>query len=154
MAVREAPEKLYNNLITPYIASKVRSKIREFLERDHLVHIPRDEFRRLIEKHQDISFVPLYFRSDTAYVDTDGDYRREDFGGIAELSTIEYHEALETEAILQELGVTDREKEIIRLRLENQTMEEIAKQLDMTAPNVYYCLERIQKKWRYCKCVL
>lgn len=154
LAVARAPNKLYNNIITPYIASIIRSEIRSFLEHDHLVQIPRDEFRKLIIEHEgEIDFVPLYHSASPAYVDDIGEYHREDCSSMFKFSTKEHYEAMETAAILQEIGVTDREKEVVLLRLRNYTMQEIANQLGTTAPTVYNCLVRIQKKWRFCPCV-
>jgi len=153
VAVKRAPMVMYNNIISPYIATHVRKEIQEFLEHDHLVHIPRGEFKKLIEKHENINFIPLYYRSTPAYVDDSGEYRGGDFEHLAKCSVTQYHDDVEIADTLQAIKATEYEKKIVMLRLKNYTLEEIGNRLGTSAVTIHNYLIQLQKKWRHCSCV-
>jgi len=158
--VNHLAEKLQDNNATPFIARSIKGAIQMFLVSDCLIPIPRGEFKKRMEKEDAISFI---LRTSTSS------------GGGLEILDREVHEAgvIENIAVIlplsnkvmenidipvldysfqkmedlySKMGLTEEEIQIVDMRLDGLTMEEVAEKLGISKPGVYYKIQEVKTK--------
>lgn len=152
-AVRWARERMYDNNIGPYITTTVRSFIRRYLEQDHMIRIPKDEWKRMIEALQldeldDWERMRAQKTFYTAFLvispsSDDGSFL-EETPALAvddkDMSTIR--------DICDYLRLSYYEMELVHRRMENYTLDEIAAILNKGKTTIYDDIKRIQNRYR------
>lgn len=151
-AVQWARERMHDNNIAPYITTTVHRHIADYLEKDHLIPIPRSQFRKAIKEQKDIDFVPLYFQFKPTMADMDNSVAHDDREYDFEPGIIDFENALECEDFYAELELTDTERKVINLRIENYTMKEIGEHLGLSKMRISQLINGLQDKFgRYMK---
>ena len=152
-AVCWARERMYNNYIGPYITITVRRFIRDFLERDHMIRVPRKEWMKMI-KELDLEELDDWHRMRvertfyTAFLvispSTDEGSFLEETPSLAvddkDMSTIR--------DICDHLRLSYYEAELIQKRMENYTLDEIALTFRKGKATIFDDLRRIQRRYR------
>lgn len=135
---------LYDNNIGPYLNITIRRFITEHLNRDHLIPIPREAWRKML---QSLSLENLddaeaqqvlktfYTRWLVLLSDENPDIVIEDPNELI------FKEAWE------KLNLTELEAEVLTLRLQGYTLQEIGSFVNRSHPAVFQILKKIQKRY-------
>jgi DNA-directed RNA polymerase specialized sigma subunit len=163
-AVRQAPKRMYNNNIGPYITSTVRMGIREYLQRDHILRIPKDAWAKMVESLK-LDELDDYLRLKTlrelkkfnmvfqaSIPDGRGGFL-EDFIGVGgsqdEQAICHFDQPyLIAKEIRLFLKLTEFENVVLNRRLEGYTLKEIGAQLNTSYVTVHNTLKKIQTRYR------
>ena len=140
-AVDWARERMYDDNITPYIVTTVHRFISEYLEKDHLVRIPRDEFKSMIANHEPLPLVEPISKKDEEDSDQD------DYQERIELATYDLNNPFEYQELLGVLGLSDTEREIVRLRGEGHTCNEIGGLIGRSQRRVEQILDGVRQRF-------
>ncbi len=153
-AVCWARERMYNNCIGPYITTTVRRFIRDFLERDHMIRVPRKEWMKMI-KELDLENLDDWERMRvertfyTAFLVISPS--TEDGGGFLEETpslAVDDKDMSTIRDICDHLRLSIYEAQLIQKRMENYTLDEIALTLRKGKTTIYDDLKRIQRRYR------
>jgi len=154
-AVDRAAYVLEDNGITPYLARSIKGKIQTFLCSDCLIPIPRGEFKKRMET-EDASDYIARTSNDDLTLDTF-------YGGVIEniaviipltnrvmenldIPTTD-HSLDKMSDLYHKMGLTEIECQIIDMRLDGRTYDEIGTALGMTGQAVRGChLQNIKSK--------
>jgi DNA-binding NarL/FixJ family response regulator len=120
-AVERAPKRLVDNNITPYIASFIKSRLRQAIYEDSVVRIPYSTQRKNKLKKPKISKLDVQFKCFTPFL---------------------------IDEAIGDLDLTIFEEQILRLRLEGYVDQEIADKLKCSQSKVYKTRLKIQEKWK------
>ena len=134
---------MYDNNIVPYIAKTVHRFIKEHLERDHLIRIPRDAFRKMIEEHGEIQFVPIAF---PLHVANDNDEENQADEDTIEPAAREDTDPIDYAEMFDQLALSNFEKQVLHLKSERRTLHEIGEIVGKSHVWVYKTLENIRER--------
>jgi len=148
-AINQAPIKLINNNITPYIVELMRSQIRWFLEKDHLIPVQRKEFKRRVEEKikNPYTSVCLTMVVRGCYIDDDGEYTPEDVH--MNIDNADYDNDKETDytEFFEHLNLNEKQMEVLKYRLEGYSFEEIGTSMGFSKQYVNIIMNQIKEKY-------
>jgi RNA polymerase sigma factor (sigma-70 family) len=158
---------LYDTNLDKYVRVTIRSYVRNFLQRDFIIPIPRKEFKRrmlLVPDFSDwllvttnnkglansvfregvVEVIPIiqFLGRELDNEDGDGDESLIDnIPAPAEVTREQIRD------VLFQLGLSTRDARIIYMRLEGYTQGEIATKFSVTEPRICQILEEIRSRW-------
>ena len=156
-----AEGRLEDENIKPYLYTTIRRFIRDFLEKDFLIPIPRKEFKKMMEEEDVHSYVqrttPLHFRMPAnriAHIQNmpvmysmSQDYCEDDEQGDYKIEIPTYDEQLDgMDDLFVKLELTPQEVQVINLRLEDCTLTEIGKELNCSYEWIRQIIEDIKTR--------
>lgn len=160
-AVKFAPRKLYDNNIGPYITTAIRNTIREFLQNDHMIPIQKDAWYRMVaalklddlddyERQKvlrEIKKVNMVFQA--SIPDGAGGYL-EDFteGEFSHSVVIFDTDLLTVQEIRCYLKLSNFENQILDMRLQRYTMQEIGDVLQRSPVMIHKILCKLRERYR------
>jgi len=115
-AVTWAQKKLVDNNITPYIIVTIRRFISEYIDDDSLIRIPRSAIRKMLKLNDDE--IEAMFPKTIDNIDVKNQADKPQF----------YIDVYE---VINRLGLTNREKQILKLRVQGFTYREIGDELQI-----------------------
>ena len=139
--------RLYDDGITKYIQVTVQRHIRDFLETDHKINIPRKTFKRLIELNETIEFVPVIVPINHDTENENEDFYLEDYQENVTDQYVQHYKIFEELFFI--LKLTDIERQIVELRLDGYTQAEIGQKLNRTQQSIQQILKGIQDRIKY-----
>ena len=134
--------RMYDNNIVPYIAKTVTRFIKDFLEADHLIKIPRSAFKEMIQRMEAIQFLPIAFpihQKDNDEENPADEYMNEP---AAPTDT----NPLELKEFFDRLALTEFEKLVLTQKSEGRTLHEIANATGKSHVWIYKTLENIRDR--------
>jgi len=150
--------RLKDNNIGPYINVTVRRFIRTFLEKDHLIHVPKDSWNKMIKSLNLDDMQPydrmialrklkakfLVFQGSKQKAD--GEFLADGRSGLAILS----HDPdfLTQEEILLKMRLTRFESKLLEMRGQGMTQTEIAEHFSKSQPYINQTLKKLQARYR------
>lgn len=168
-AVRFAPKKLYNNNIGPYITTAVRNTIREFLQKDHMIRIPKDAWYAMIDALKldelddfegaralkELKRINLVFQAsipdgiggfleDFVKPEWTHKFNNRQEAAICCLDS----DLLIVQDIRRYLKLNSFEKQILKMRLQRYTLQEIGEMLQRSAVTIHKTLRKLQERYR------
>lgn len=168
-AVKFAPRKLYDNNIGPYITTAVRNTIREFLQKDHMIRIPKDAWYAMVaalkldelDEYERERALKELKRNNMVFQasipDGVGGYL-EDFVKPEWPHKINRRQeaaicCFDTDLyIAQEmqryLKLNKYEQQIIDMRLQRYTLQEIGETLQRSAVAIHKVIRKLQERYR------
>ncbi len=158
-AVRWAPKRMYNNHIGPYITVTVRRYIREFLEHNHIIRVPKDAWSSMIEALnlddledyeqlkalKELKQVSMVFQA--SMPDGTGDFL-EDFSSCERSIQIFDLDSITVSEIHKYLKLSYYERAIIDMRIKGHTLHEIGDSLQKSHVSIYNALKKLQERYR------
>lgn len=142
-AVEWAPERLHDHNITPYIVTTIHRFISEYLERDHLVRIPRDTYKKRLLTHK---YLPITFPIDPRKEDDEENYEHDTIGSL-EPSVYDVDKPIEFDDLCNRLDLNYEERKIINLRVKGYDHEEIAQIIGKKRQWVGFVLGKLQERY-------
>jgi len=134
--------RMYDNNIIPYIAKTVDRFIKDFLEKDHLIRIPRSAFREMIQRMEAIQFLPIAFPLHIRNDDEENSADEEIIEPAAPVDT----DPLELMEFFDRLALTEFEKIVLTQKSEGRTLHEIAEMTGKSHVWIYKTLENIRER--------
>lgn len=141
-----ADGRMYDNRITPYIVQTIHRYIQEYLEHDHIVPIPRKEFSKKMRNQE---HAPYYYwlsanidgdEENTEYISNDAwqtyEPRVEDVG-----IEIEFND------LCEHMLLSDMERKIIDMRIEDYTLKEIGEKLGTSHQYIEQILHGLKERY-------
>lgn len=130
--------------ITPYIVATVKRFIKDFLETDHLIPIPRHAFKEQIERLSIPEFLPIVMTVSSITGDDEENYLEDTF-----LSN-DKHINPETpiNEILDALNLTEFEKQVALMKAEGYTVREIGWRFEKSHVWIVKVLDEVEAKCR------
>lgn len=145
-AVVWAPDRLHNDNITPYIVATVISFIRKHLNKDNLIPIEKNAFRKMAEASNGVDFLPYFNTLNKADIDEDDGVPFVDYTPAVEddkdfIFMSEYFEFLHKG--------DERYKTILKMLLEDYNQVEIAKELGLSKQYINQCVQVLRERIEY-----
>lgn len=141
-AVEWAPERLRDHNITPYIVTTIHRFISEYLERDHLVRIPRNEYSKRLQANK---YIPIIFDIDPK--EDDEENREYDTVGSFDPPVYDTDKPIEFEDLCDRLELTYEERRIIDLRVKGYTQQEVGEIIGKKRQWIGFVLEKLQERY-------
>ena len=132
--------RLYDLNITPYIVETAKRFIKEFLETDHLINIPRKTFHKIIVEKPE--FIPVVITAVTISGE-DEENHIEDYSYNIDRSI---QPEIPTDEILDALHLSDFERKVVKLKADGYTFQEIADRLEKSNVGIFKTLESIKER--------
>ena len=157
-AAMRARTNLVDNNISPYLYKNIWGACKKFVDRDFLIAIEPSAFKKLAEKHGDVSFVPMVFTYEEGetYYDQDGNEHHKPVNAGSNLITdwsrdsdsFKSNDDCEYlfEDLLRFLNLDDTEKAIVYHRREGKSLREIGEDMGVSKQYVGQIIERIKNK--------
>lgn len=140
-----AEGRMYDNRITPWIVYNCNRFITEFVNEDHMIQIPRKEFKNRVALNENNIF--RYYSVSTLQHDF------EEFAALAQQEDLGFEDQCsknETSEqyydMFRELDLNETEWKIVELRVMGHTLEEVAQNLAMSYSAVHRAIKRVQKR--------
>lgn len=153
-AVNWAQARMYNNYIGPYITTTVRRFIRDYLEQNHTIRVPRKEWMKMIERLnlEDLDDWERMRAEKTFYTaflvispsTDDGGSFLEESPSLA----VDDKDMTTIRDICDYLRLSAYELQVVQKRMENYTFEEIAQCFGRGNKTIQDDLKRIQRRYR------
>jgi len=158
-AVRWAPLRMYDNHIGPYITTTVRRFIREFLERDRIIRIPKDEWIKMVKRLnldeldeyqsekalKELKIIQHVFQTcdygDDKTSSGDGDF-------IGSRAFIFDQENITAQDMKRFLNLTYFERAILDFRMCGYTLKEVGIRLNKSDVTIHKTLRKLQERYR------
>ena len=160
-AVRWAPSRMWNNNIGAYINITVRRFIREFLEHDHIIRIPKDEWSKMIEHLKldeledsarikalkELKKCSMVFQASVS--DGVGGFLEDFVEGSPGLSVITFDsDSIIVEDMKRFLKLTYFERAILDFRIQGYTLKEVGARLRKSDVAIHKTLRKLQDRYR------
>lgn len=160
-AVRQASRRMYNNSIGPYITTTVRLGIREFLQRDHILRIPKDAWAKKIaslnlddlddyEKMKALKELKqnsLVFQASVP--DGVGGFLEDFVEGSPGLSVITFDSnGIIVNEMKRFLNLSYFEQAVLDYRMEGYTLKEVGASLNTSDVTIHKTLRKLQERYR------
>ena len=154
-----ADGRLYDRNIEPYIATTIRRYIRDFLEHDFLIPIPRREFAKRMNTEDLDVFIkrtntgkfampqnPIAFIEHIPIIHSlDVDHQSDDIDWNLEIPVNDTPiDAMDD--LMIKLGLDDKEIDIINKRIEGYTLQEIGEEVKLTPRGVKFIIDGVKRK--------
>lgn len=158
-AIRWAPERMKDNNISPYVRVTIRRFVREFLEQDHLIPVPKDKWQEMVKAlnleemdPHDADRAMRDLRSQFlvlqgSLIGPDGSFL-EDFSQSLEPSIARTDPDAFTFREIQDLmHLSANERVILELRARGHTLEEIGAALDRRKSMMHKIIKDLQYRY-------
>lgn len=137
--------RLIDLQITPYIVATVKRFIKDFLETDHLIPIPRHAFKEFIEKMTIPEFLPITMSmSQVSHPDDEENYLEDAF--LSHDKHIDNEVPLEE--LLDALDLSEFEKQVAIMKADGYTVREIGWRFEKSHVWIIKVLDEIEAKCR------
>lgn len=148
-AVEWAPERMRDNNITAYIATTIRRHIRDFIEQDNMIRIPRKTYKKMIQDGLAAGYdlkdiVPVIHIFDTQ-ISEDEDEGVNDYYDLFEPGVIDQEEIIAKD-LLDHLHLDVKEEQVVNSLVEGWTIRDIASQLGISKSSVYNVIKSIRER--------
>lgn len=131
-----------------FVKSRVRWGIQRFLARDHLIRVPRDAWRKMMQSLDDLDDAERLRRGkelSTLFLAFQPEFLSQVVVDTRPKPLI--YESASLNEILSLLALSPREATVIRLRMNGYTLQEIGEALSCTHANIIYILKKIGKRY-------
>lgn len=150
--------RLEDENIQKYLKATIQWAIRDYIRTDFLIVLPKDEYRKRMKQEDFHSYMQrtklIHNPTNTQTICKDGmiDYIpfcfsyervRDDWGLDVPVEDIALSAV---DDLFIRLNLTEREKDVASLRMEEYTLEEIGKKMNLTAVMIHYIIEDIKNK--------
>ena len=135
--------RLYDLNITPYIVTTVKRFVKDYLETDHLIPIPRKAFKQHIERMALPEFLPIV--TSMTRDDSDEENYLEDMFLSNDKPA---NPDTPFDELLDALNVTEFEKQVALLKAEGYTVREIGWRFERSHVWIVKVLDRLEAKCR------
>lgn len=131
--------------ITPYIVSTVKRFVKDYLETDHLIPIPRKAFKQHIERMGVLEFLPIVMSvSQVSHKDDEENYLEDIF--LSHDKSI--NPEIPINEMLDALNISEFEKQVALLKAEGYTVREIGWRFERSHVWIIKVLDTIEAKCR------
>ncbi len=127
-SVNDAPEKLVDNNIIPYVSANINWRLKDFIDNDHVFRVPSSTLRALKRKGVEVQ---LHLRSGLSY----------DAIARPEAPSLELRE------MLQKIVHNDREKMVLQMRSEGHVLETIAESLGVSVSLIHKMKSELRERF-------
>lgn len=158
-AVRWAPERMHDNNIGPYARVTMKRFVREFLEQDHIIPVPKDKWQEMVKalglddlEPQDADRAVRDLRSQFlvlqgSLIGPDGSFL-EDFSQSLEPSISRVDPDIFSSREIQDLmHLSANERVILELRARGHTLEEIGSALKRKKSMMHKIIKDLQFRY-------
>ena len=161
-AVYNAPGKLYDNNIGAWINTRVVGAIRDYLAKDHMIPVPKDEWAKMVKSYnlEDLKDRELInalrrlkcryqvFQASRVHSGSKDQFFEDFVTSKTGRAVARYdHNLFRFKEIMDMLELTLYERTIIKLRMHSYTLQEIGNFMDCTHSVVLKDLVKIQERY-------
>jgi len=159
-AVNSAPGKLYNNNIGAWINTRVVGALRDYLAKDHMIPVPKDEWSKMVKSYKldelrDRDLINALIRLKGRYLVFQASMQLPGGDFVEDFVTSDRGRAVARDdpnpfrckEIMGMLELTAYERLIIKLRMQSYTLQEIGNFMDCTHSVVLKDLVKIQERY-------